>query len=135
MIRQPILLFVRQHHIYTNRWTRVAFCGVASIVIGLRERSVAMRFFLMTTMAGGLLAGAAQAQELFVPTIQARQIDGSYNAYPIKGTEAGMLRSDCDRQARTWEQKNRTAIRAADSAMSSPGNGDAVEVICKLKQP
>lgn len=92
-----------------------------------------MKIFMTTTVSAVLLAGAAQAQELFVPTIQARQIDGSYNAYPIKGTEDGMARADCDRQARTWEQKNRAAIQAADSAIASPGNGSAIEVICQPK--
>ncbi len=90
-----------------------------------------MKFFMTTAMAAMVIAGAARAQELFVPTIQARQIDGSYTAYPIRGTEGGMPRSDCDRQARSWEQKNRAAIRAADSAMAAPGNGNAIEVICK----
>lgn len=78
-------------------------------------------------------AGAAQAQELYVPTIHARQLDGSYKSYPIKGTEDGADRVSCDRQARTWVQKNRAAIQAADSSMSSPGSGDAIQVICEAK--
>ncbi|MBU2959793.1 hypothetical protein KO516_02910 [Citreicella sp. C3M06] len=88
---------------------------------------------LLTAAILVTMAGAALAQDLFVPTIHARQMDGSYKSYPIKGAEDGMDRDACDRQARSWIQKNRAAIQAADNSMSAPGSGNAIQVICEGK--
>lgn len=98
---------------------------------GQKRRLVILAAGLVAPALAILTGVAVSSETLYVPVVHVLAVDGSYHRFPLKGTEKGMGRIECDLRKEAWLDHFGDGIAVAKNELAKTGQQGGMTITCE----